>query len=295
MFYPPGTPPPDKVSAVLADLLDRFSSPDFPQAVAYACFPIAAEIPAATWSLGNRVLMLLAGTDDARGFQQWKDAGRFVKKGSHAFSILIPRLAKKENAAGEEEKFLAGFLTGPVFRVEDTDGEPLDYESIQLPEFPLLDIARSLGISVKSMPDNGRYYGFYKPSADMICLATAEEIVFFHELAHAVHYRVCPDVSKDCTQISRKEIVAELSAAALCVLVGKSGFVYLANSFHYVKSYVAESKKTPVAACFKVLEDVEKILRFLCASSLWPASVAPVAPVAPVPAPVEVAPELVLV
>jgi hypothetical protein len=133
MFYPPGNPPPDKVSAVLADLLDRFSSPAFPAAVAYACFPIAAEIPAASWSLGNRVLMLLSGTDDARGFQQWKDAGRFVKKGSHAFYILIPRLAKKESAAGEVEKilrFLCSSSLWPAIAPVPTVPVPVEYAPI---------------------------------------------------------------------------------------------------------------------------------------------------------------------
>ncbi|MGA8180074.1 MAG: hypothetical protein WB792_08440 [Desulfobacterales bacterium] len=39
---------------------------------------------------------------------------------------------------GEEKQLLIGFGTKAVFRVEDTDGEPLEYEDIELPNVPLM-------------------------------------------------------------------------------------------------------------------------------------------------------------
>ena len=47
--------------------------------------------------------------------------GRFVKKGSKAFYILVPYLIKAENnETGKEEQFLKGFLCKPVFRMDDS-------------------------------------------------------------------------------------------------------------------------------------------------------------------------------
>ncbi len=278
--------PVKSVSDVLADLLSRFESKDFPACVAHAVFP-ALDVPCSAWSLGNRVLMVMAGTGDARGYRQWEEVGRFVKKGCHAFRILVPRFGKKaaaDSPTGEDEVFISGFLTAPVFRVEDTDGEPLEYQSLQVPDFPLYEVAHDLGLSVKAVPGNDKCYGYFRPSTGEIALASEDEIVFFHELAHAVHYRVCPDVAAGEGQRVRKEIVAELSAAALCVLVGRDGSKFLGNSYHYIASYAAKSKKSPVAACFQVLADVDKVLRFLCgccAPAVDSPSVSAASPMAP--------------
>jgi hypothetical protein len=45
--------------------------------------------------------VFIAGTEDARGFKQWKEVNRYVKKGAKAFVILAPRFIK--NGAKEEE------------------------------------------------------------------------------------------------------------------------------------------------------------------------------------------------
>ena len=48
--------------------------------------------PCDRWSFTNKILMLIQGTADARGYRQWQEAGRHVKKGAHAIHILAPRL-----------------------------------------------------------------------------------------------------------------------------------------------------------------------------------------------------------
>lgn len=58
--------------------------------VALAVFRVNAEKPSDRWSLFNRMLMFAHGTDDARGYRQWKQVGRYVKKGAKAFHILVP-------------------------------------------------------------------------------------------------------------------------------------------------------------------------------------------------------------
>src|ERR1700689_1950984 len=46
------------------------------------------------WSWGNQLLVILHGFTDARGFRQWEQVERKVKKGEKAFYILGP-LTKK--------------------------------------------------------------------------------------------------------------------------------------------------------------------------------------------------------
>ncbi|MCJ7776642.1 MAG: antirestriction protein, partial [Desulfobulbaceae bacterium] len=74
----------DKVKQVLGTILEKFKSGDIPEAVAYSMFPVA-NIPSSKWSILNRTLMFLSGTQDGRGFKQWQLSNRYVKKGSKAF------------------------------------------------------------------------------------------------------------------------------------------------------------------------------------------------------------------
>ena len=85
----------DKVKQILNLILDKFKSGDIPEAVAYSMYPIP-DIPSAKWSLTNRTLMFLSGTMDGRGYKQWQQVDRFVKRSSKAFFILVPFFKKVE-------------------------------------------------------------------------------------------------------------------------------------------------------------------------------------------------------
>jgi hypothetical protein len=150
----------DRVKQVLNVILEKFKSGDIPEALAYSMFPIA-EIPSAKWSLMNRTLMFISGTMDGRGYKQWRQVDRFVKKGSKAFHILVPFIRKNKDEEGDDRQFLIGFGCRPVFRKEDTDGKDLEYETIELPELPLIERAQEWGISVRAIPGNYRYNGYY--------------------------------------------------------------------------------------------------------------------------------------
>ena len=78
----------DKVKQTLQAILDQFKTGDIPKAVAISMFPIP-DIPCSKWSLLNRTLVFLSGTVDARGYRQWQQTNRFVKKGSKAIYILV--------------------------------------------------------------------------------------------------------------------------------------------------------------------------------------------------------------
>ena len=250
----------EKVKMALRSIIERFKNGDIPEVIGCSAFPIS-NIPAAKWSLLNRILMNLARTSDARGFRQWQSVGRHVKKGAKAFAILAPRFIKKETKEGENEKILlVGFLAIPVFRVEDTEGKPLDYQQLELPELPLMEVARRWGISVKAIPGNYHYFGSFSQERREIALATKEECIFFHELAHAAHQRVLGELKAG--QDWKQEIVAELSAAVLCQIVGKTS-MYLGNSYQYIERYGREAGLSPWQACIKVMADVEKVLNLI--------------------------------
>ena len=89
-------------------LLQMFESGKFPEAVAMSVIRKreGETIPSDKWSLGNRLLMRMQGTEDARGYKQWQMIGRQVKKGTKAIYIFSPatKIITEKNAEGEEEK-----------------------------------------------------------------------------------------------------------------------------------------------------------------------------------------------
>ncbi|MCZ6691117.1 MAG: ArdC family protein [Planctomycetota bacterium] len=215
----------DRVKETLDAVVRMFESGDVPAVVQKAVFP-APNIPIAKWSLRNRVLAALAGTSDARGFRQWKGAGRHVRKGARAFSILGPRMVKVEDkATGDESTRLVGFVAIPVFRLEDTEGESLDYELPTVPAHPLMDVADRWGIKVRAEVFNGARYGWTNGREIVLC-DEAEE-TFFHELGHCADGR---EHSLKGGQHSDQEIVAELTAAVLARMVGRQP---RNDGFHY--------------------------------------------------------------
>jgi antirestriction protein ArdC len=248
----------DRIKSALTGILEKFQSGDIPEVIAIATFPIK-NIPSAKWSLLNRTLMMMAETKDARGFHQWLKVKRQVKKGAKAITIFAPRFVR-EKKNDQENLILKGFLAVPVFRVEDTEGEPLDYEQIKLPELSLKEVAERWGIQVRTIPGNGKYYGCYHEDRNQIDLATRDESVFFHELAHAAHQRVVGQLKPETDPL--EEIVAELSAEVLCRIVGKTS-EYLGNSYRYIERYAQKLEMSPLAACLQVMGEVERVLNLI--------------------------------
>ncbi|HAB54763.1 MAG TPA: antirestriction protein, partial [Ignavibacteriales bacterium] len=130
-----------KVKAVLDTILDQFLNGNIPELVALSTYPVSI-LPMNKWSLLNQLVCYITGLNDFRGYKQWLEVKRYVKKGEKATNILVPWIRKdKDEQTNEEKSFLAGFITASVFAVEQTDGEPLDYQKLELPPFPLMDRA----------------------------------------------------------------------------------------------------------------------------------------------------------
>ena len=248
-----------KARACLQDIVDLFQSGNVPKALAVATIPPQAGIPSARWSWSNRLLQFLADTSDARGYRQWQQAGRQVNKGSKAFHILGPKTRKitetDDNGRETDKVIVAGFFTIPVFRAEDTDGEPLPYEPASPP--PLADVAERMGVSVHYQTFAGKYLGYFQPGNNKIILASHDVRVFFHELAHAAH-STFDTKRKKGGQDPRREIVAELAAATLATLYCPEA--NLGFSYQYVADYAKRSSKTIERACLAVVNTVGRVL-----------------------------------
>lgn len=250
-----------KVKSVLDSILDQFKNSDnIPQMIVLASFP-TAYLPMYKWSLLNQLVCYFTGLSDFRGYKQWLEAKRYVKKGETATHILVPWIKKdKDEQTNEEKSYLAGFMTACVFAVEQTDGEPLEYQQIKLPELPLIERAKELGVDVAAIPGNRDSYGYYSPNKKIIALASPEQCVWFHELTHLADDKVNGIKGG---QDPIQEITAELGALALLNILGLDGSKTLGNHYRYIESYAKELDLSPYSAVLKVISNTEKVLNFL--------------------------------
>lgn len=258
----------DAVKQIITDLLEDFKDPASLNRIAAHVIP-RDDRPCGKWSFLNRWIVLRAKTEDARGYRQWSQIGRQVKNGVKALYILVPLLVEKKvkdkNGADKIDKILIGFKRFPVFRVEDTEGEPVNYPDWtpkQMP--PLMNVAKTWGLDVKWGPN------FFQPDGTLgtfsaqtgeIHLMSQDVNVFFHELAHAGHQKVTKNLQ--AMPQREQEIVAEFAAA---ILVRLYGFKGEGNAYDYISQY-AEGHKNPdvLKACTRVLSLVEKIVREIVA------------------------------
>src|SRR4029079_15040200 len=119
-----------RAEQVAAKIVEAFQTGNIPKALAPIFVRRNDGVPCREWSVGNQLLCILYGTQDARGIKQWNSVGRKVKKGSTCFDILVPiiqTVPAKDPNTGEEKKVQAlyGFATAPVFPVECTEGGEL--------------------------------------------------------------------------------------------------------------------------------------------------------------------------
>ncbi|VVB90992.1 Uncharacterised protein [uncultured archaeon] len=199
------------------------------------------SIPSDKWSFLNRILMYLNNTEDARGFKQWQQVGRYVKKGSKAFYILAPIFKKiieeKTLESGEtvkqEKQILAGFKAIPVFKFEDTTGAPLIKEDfkVNIP-YEFNSIIKELGLKINVVRFSGMAYGSYNLETKAIKLASPDIEVFLHELSHAVDHRLN---GLKPGQRTDQEVTAEFSGAVIGHLMGYK--VPLGNVKEYIEHY----------------------------------------------------------
>ena len=251
----------ERANTELEKVVRLFSTAQLPGLCAKSLIS-APEIPSSKWSMGNQLLMLLAGTGDARGYRQWMDVGRHVRRGAKAFYILGPVYVRRlvESTSGdpegnEEVDVLVGFRGIPVFRLEDTEGADLPTYKPRDPP-PLLEVAARFGMRVNYLRLSAEVYGLTDYEQHIITLATPDWTVFFHELAHALHRTFEPKTNHG--QEPEAETIAQLVAATLARLYGKpdDGF-----SCAYIASQAQSSSPPQVGRlCMRVLDRAKRIL-----------------------------------
>lgn len=138
-----------KAEETARKILDLFRAGDVPAALANVFLRFDDKSPCRRWSWSNRLLTALAGYADARGYRQWEEVGRHVRKGEHAFYILSPLQSISEEPDGTTRARLHGFKATPVFGYEQTEGEELPdvkRHAAFLDALPLLSVAQSWGL-----------------------------------------------------------------------------------------------------------------------------------------------------
>jgi hypothetical protein len=122
-----------------------------------------------------------------------------------------------------------------------------------------MEKAKEWGISVKTIPGNLPYYGYFSSERKEIALASKEESVFFHELAHAAHKRL---VGTNKTRNGKKRSWQNSQQRSCAKSLGKPQ----STSETITDTLSTTQKKanlTPVQGCLKVISDVERVLRLI--------------------------------
>lgn len=252
-------------------IIEAFQAGNLPKALAPIFIRRKDGVPCRAWSFGNQLLCVLYGTSDARGIRQWNECGRWVKKGSKAFDILVP-LLKPATVIDEDTKqekrieMLVGFRTAAVFAVESTDGKELpkidDEITHWINALPLVDVARTWGLNIEAFNGrDGKALGhYYRDQA--IGLGVKNLSTWAHELLHAADNRL--GNLKEKGQHWRSETVAELGGAILLECLGLNAESDRGGCWEYISKYINEAGIQPIQACMDVLkrtcEAVELIL-----------------------------------
>ena len=247
-------------------------------------FKFPDTVPCTKWSMLNQFRMFMLNSMDCRGFKQWQEIGRHVKAGSKSAKILVPIFKEfpKTDDSGKsvngpdgkpvKNRYIAYFKEIPVFKAEDTDGEPLDYQEdldnvrkMDPSVLPLADIAESLNIPVKYDLSSSEF-GSYSYRLNLldgaekkeIRLCTDAEQTFYHELSHAIDHILIGDSFPNSDR-PLKEITAEFTACYLASVYGtQANMVY---TRHYVRLW--SGKKPPVDSLLKCLNRAVNIVMFI--------------------------------
>ena len=240
-------------------IIQAFEAGDVPQALAAVFVHRRDESPCRKWSWNNQLLAALFGHSDARGFRQWQEVGRNVRKGQKAFPILAPcmRSVKKTEDDGRETKrqVLYGFTSVAVFGLSQTEGEPIVVDpevAAWLESLPLGDVARSWGLEVDAFNgERGGYLGYYK-HGEAIALGVKNLATWAHELVHAADDQG-KQIVKRRGQEPSNEIVAELGGAVLLEILGHEVEADRGGAWSYIKSYAKLADIEPITACQRLL------------------------------------------
>ena len=248
------------------------------------------------YSLLNQLLLGKAG--EWATFKQIEEAGGKVKKGEKSSVVVFWSFidVKETNANGElEEKKIPMLRYYNVFHVEtQTTIEPkkrgaVDTVIVADPKTKLEQEWAALEeadeICRKYFENSGVAYketvgdrAFYRPSTDSIETPSKGQFkdgaeyysTLFHEMAHSTghksrlnRFETAGSHAFGSENYSKEELVAELSAATLCNMLGIENAASFKNSAAYIQSWskkLREDKRMIVSASSKAEKAVNYIL-----------------------------------
>lgn len=250
-----------KAESVAAGILKAFKTGNLPQALAPMFIQRKDKVPCRAWSWANQLVVAIHGHSDARGFRQWEEVGRHVRKGEKALYILAPLIRKVEDtdASGRtvERPIVYGFKSVPVFGLRQTDGDAIstgDGETDSyLASLPLLDVAKAWGLNVEAFTgQDGGALGYFQPGAKTIAVGVRNLSTWAHELIHAADFRL--GTLTRFGQHWRAETVAELGGAVLLEALGFAQDSDRGGCFSYIDAYAKAAEIDAVTACMRVLK-----------------------------------------
>lgn len=249
-------------------VIEAFRHPhELPKPLAMIFVKARCNVPCRKWSYLNQLIMHWHGHDDARGFRQWLNVGRQVKKGERAFYILSPCMKKVTNEdTGEDRTFIYGFRGTAVFGLNQTEGDELPPEvngvdDTFLNGLPFIEVAKEWNLEVTAKETNdtsvgGMYvFGEHK----RIELYAENMDIWAHELMHAADDRngTLKGLHSDA------EVVAQLGAATLLEIAGKKQENDLGETWRYIQRYAARDNLEVIDACQKVLKRTCKAIALI--------------------------------
>ncbi|MBU0569211.1 ArdC family protein, partial [Patescibacteria group bacterium] len=87
-----------KAQASINKVIEKFKTGDLSPISKVARIQLDKSAPAHKWSLPNKIIAFVQAEElDCRGFRQWQQVGRHVKKGSKAVYIFRPHTIKKDD------------------------------------------------------------------------------------------------------------------------------------------------------------------------------------------------------
>lgn len=251
-----------KAESAATAIVSAFQAGNLPQALAPMFVKRHDNLPMRKWSWHNQLLCILGGCSDARGFRQWEEAGRHVKKGERSRVFILCPCIRKETGTDDsgqsvERQRVYGFKAQAVFDVEQTDGKALppaldDATAAWLAALPLREVAESWGLSVDTFDGRrGGALGWYRHK-QAIALGVQNLSTWAHELVHAADDRLGTLTERG--QHWRSEIVAELGSATLLVALGNTVEADLGGCWEYVSAYARDAELEPITACTRLLK-----------------------------------------
>lgn len=191
-------------------------------------------------------------------FNQAKNAGGMVKKGSKATYLIAWNFTKKkvEKEDGtEEEKSIPFCKKVVLFNAEQVEG--LDLPEINKDVFDdsmkedgrILQMLSELNVCYEMVTSNSAYYN---PKSDMIHVPDVRRYsdvdawnnTVLHDLVHWTAKRVernCEDYSFDVEARALEELVAELGAMYLCMRLNMNSYTE-ENSLAYLSGWIKAAK-----------------------------------------------------